>query len=40
MNFLFQFLNQICLMDDKLTAKQMLRNDNLFGYLQLIGVTI
>lgn len=26
-NFLFQFLNQLCMLDDKITAKQILKND-------------
>lgn len=37
-NFLFQFLNQVILLDDKITAKQILKNDSLFGFLQQMHV--
>ena len=32
-NNIFQFLSQISIMDDKITSKQVLRNDSLFVYL-------
>lgn len=40
MNLTLNFLNEICLMDDKLTAKQILKNNKFFTFLQIARITL
>ena len=39
-NLILNFLNQICIIDDKLTAKQILKNNRFFSYLQIARVVL
>lgn len=34
-NLTLNFLNQVCFIDDKITAKQILKNNKFFSYMQI-----
>lgn len=34
------YLNEICLIDDKITARQILKNNKFFDYLQMSRVVL
>ena len=39
-NLTLNFLNEICIMDDKITAKQILKNNRFFSYIQMARVVL
>ena len=39
-NLILQYISYLCQVDDKITAKQILRNDGIFTYLQIARVKI
>ena len=39
-NLILNFLNEICFLDDKITAKQILKNNRFFSYIQMARVIL
>ena len=39
-NLTLNFLNEICILDDKITAKQILKNNRFFSYIQMARVVL